>query len=84
MNELVAMPDVDGALVSGACLTAGSFTQIIDGGVKSPIMSQSWPIELTAREGMSTMNVLGESLVWSMRDQAISYWISAPEEKVWT
>jgi triosephosphate isomerase len=83
VDDLMAMPDVDGALVGGACLTADSFTRIVDGDVKSPIISQSRPIELTARECVSTMNVLGESPVWSVRDQAI-YWISAPEEEVWT
>jgi triosephosphate isomerase len=81
--DIMDMPDVDGALVGGACLTADSFTRIVDGGVKSLMMSQSRPKELTARECLSCTNVLGESPVWSVRDQAL-YWISAPEEEVWT
>ena len=32
IEELMAMPDVDGALVGGASLTADSFTRIVDGG----------------------------------------------------
>jgi len=83
VDELMAMPDVDGALVGGACLTADSFTRIVDGGVKWPNMNRAAPKELTARECVSSLNVLGESPVWSVRDQAI-YWISAPEEEVWT
>jgi triosephosphate isomerase len=81
--DIMDMPDVDGALVGGACLTADSFTRIVDGGVKIPMTSQSRPKELTARECVSCTNVLGESPVWSVRDQAL-YWISAPEEEVWT
>ena len=83
VNELMAMPDVDGALVGGASLTADSFTRIVDGGVSSPHMDHQRPKELTARECVTSKNVLGESPVWSERDQAL-YWISAPEEEVWT
>ena len=82
VDELMKMPDVDGALVGGASLTADSFTRIVDGGAtKSP--SYTRPKELTARECVPTKNVLGESPVWSVRDQAL-YWISAPEEEIWT
>jgi L-arabinonolactonase len=38
--------------------------------------------ELTAREAVRTKNILGESAVWSTRDEAL-YWISAPEQEVW-
>ena len=31
---------------------------------------------------MSTKNVLGESPIWSRKDQTL-YWISTPEEEVW-
>jgi sugar lactone lactonase YvrE len=81
--DLMAMPDIDGALVGGACLTVDSFTRIVDGATTMPAISQSRPKELTARECVSTLNVLGESPVWSVRDRAL-YWISASEEEVWT
>lgn len=82
VDELMNMPDVDGALVGGASLAADSFTRIVDGaGTKSAASNR--PRELTARECVPTKNVLGESPVWSVRDQAL-YWISAPEEEVWT
>lgn len=83
VDDLMSMPDVDGALVGGASLTADSFTRIVDGGVRPGTLSLTRPKELTARECVSTKNVLGESPVWSVRDQAL-YWISAPEEEVWT
>ena len=59
VDELMAMPDVDGALVGGACLTADSFTRIVDGGVRKPRMNHGSPKELTARECVSSLNVLG-------------------------
>jgi triosephosphate isomerase len=83
VDELMAMPDIDGALVGGACLTADSFTRIVDGGAQKSGIVNSRPRELTARECISTRNVLGESPVWSDRDKCL-YWISAPEEEVWT
>jgi len=90
IEELMAMPDVDGALVGGASLTADGFSRIVDGataasGLASLSMleqQQLPPKELTALEVVSCLNVLGESPVWSVRDQAL-YWISAPEEEVW-
>ena len=83
IDELMAMPDVDGALVGGASLLADSFTRITDGGVsRLTATSQRRPKELTARECVSTTNVLGESPIWSVRDKCL-YWISAPEEEVW-
>ena len=83
IDELMAMPDVDGALVGGASLTADSFTRITDGGASSTLtLSNIRPKELTARECVTTKNVLGESPVWSVKDQCL-YWISAPEEEVW-
>jgi triosephosphate isomerase (TIM) len=83
VEELMAMPDIDGALVGGASLTADSFTRIVDGGtniVSSGVSTH--PLELTARKVLATKNVLGESPVWSDRDQCL-YWVSAPEEEVW-
>jgi triosephosphate isomerase len=91
IDDLMAMPDVDGALVGGASLTADSFTRIVDGGVVPwsiistttfPMIPNIRPKELTATECVSTKNVLGESPVWSQRDQCL-YWISAQEEEVW-
>jgi triosephosphate isomerase len=94
IEELMAMPDVDGALVGGASLTADSFSRIVDGattfeafaGGQSPALPaplQYAPKELSAREVVSCKNVLGESPIWSVKDQVL-YWISAPEEEVWT
>jgi triosephosphate isomerase len=84
VDDIMAMPDVDGALVGGASLDADSFTRIVDGGTRSQTLSSSrGPKELTARLCVPTKNVLGESPVWSVKDQAL-YWISAPEEEVWT
>ncbi len=85
IDNLMSMPDVDGALVGGASLTADSFTRIVDGGATSAstlAAASIRPKELTARECITTKNVLGESPVWSTRDQCL-YWISAPEEEVW-
>ena len=86
VEELMNMPDIDGALVGGASLTADSFTRIVDGGANIALtnnMASAHPLELTATEVLTTKNVLGESPVWSDRDQCL-YWVSAPEEEVWT
>jgi triosephosphate isomerase len=85
-EEILAMPDVDGALVGGASLSADSFTRIVDGAIRSSVVAN--PASLPPREFMATpclpvKNVLGESPVWSVRDQAL-YWIDAPEGEVWT
>ncbi|KAL3904112.1 MAG: hypothetical protein SGILL_010193, partial [Bacillariaceae sp.] len=82
IEELIAMPEIDGALVGGASLTADAFTRIVDGGITTGTTPTNSPRELTARESVSTKNVLGESPVWSHRDQCL-YWVSAPEEEVW-
>jgi triosephosphate isomerase (TIM) len=88
VESLLGMPDVDGALVGGASLTADSFTRIVDGAASATANSFSMPCrrlphEFTAREAVPTKNVLGESAVWSTRDQAL-YWIDAPLGEVWT
>ncbi|CAB9506252.1 Triosephosphate isomerase [Seminavis robusta] len=87
IDALMAQPDVDGALVGGASLTADSFTRIVDGGIRAASATSSAyappPVELTATEVVPCANVLGESPVWSVRDQAL-YWISAPEGELWT
>eukprot|EP00980_Cylindrotheca_fusiformis_P012115 scaffold2927_cov143-Cylindrotheca_fusiformis.AAC.5 len=86
IQDLMAMPDVDGALVGGASLTSDSFTRIVDGGGSMSGAAldpgQICPKEFTAQECLSTKNVLGESPVWSDRDQCL-YWVSAPEEEIW-
>jgi len=89
IEELMEMPDVDGALVGGASLTADGFSRIADGAAHPLEASATGgtqfypPKELTAVEVVSCKNVLGESPIWSVKDQAL-YWISAPEEEVWT
>jgi len=93
IEELMAMPDVDGALVGGASLTADSFSRIVDGAAPSTDSGSSTssfqapqqfpPKELMAREVVPCKNILGESPIWSVKDQAL-YWVSAPEEEVWT
>lgn len=84
VNDLMDMPDVDGALVGGASLTSDSFTRVVDGATSGATFSAAAPPrEVKAKEVVPTKNVLGESPVWSTRDQAL-YWISAPEEEVWT
>jgi len=89
VNDLMAMPDVDGALVGGASLSSDSFTRIVDGATASAATfsagstAAALPREVKAKEVVPTKNVLGESPVWSTRDQAL-YWISAPEEEIWT
>lgn len=81
--EMLGMLDVDGALVGGASLSADSFTRIVDAAAGSVTLPMIRPNEFTAREAVPCKNVLGESPVWSTRDQTL-YWISAPEEEVWT
>ena len=86
--SLLSMEEIDGALVGGASLNADSFTRIVDGGTPNPSTASTSgsvvvrPLEVTAQECVSTKNVLGESPVWSDRDQCL-YWVSAPEEEVW-
>ena len=83
IESLMKMPDIDGALVGGASLIPDSFTRIVDGGViGNELLFGMKPQEYVAKECVATRNVLGESPVWSVRDQAL-YWISAPEEEVW-
>jgi triosephosphate isomerase len=97
IQQLMGMSQVDGVLVGGASLVADSFTRIVDGGsimsttslFLSPTKPYSYtipppsrPREFTAREIITTKNVLGESPIWSVRDSCL-YWISAPEEEVW-
>lgn len=89
IESLMVMGDVDGALVGGASLSADSFTRVVDGAVRASILAkqQLSPVtkrarEFTAREVVSCKNTLGESPVWSTRDQAL-YWINAPDKELW-
>lgn len=89
IESLMAMEDVDGALVGGASLSADSFTRVVDGAVRVNLLGQQLSggstrvREFTAREVVSSKNTLGESPVWSTRDQTL-YWISAPDKEVWS
>mmetsp|Transcript_21072 Transcript_21072/g.43301 ORF Transcript_21072/g.43301 Transcript_21072/m.43301 type:complete len:358 (+) Transcript_21072:89-1162(+) len=38
ISDLISMPDVDGALVGGASLTADGFTRIVDGSAAPPLL----------------------------------------------
>jgi len=80
--DLMSMEDVDGALVGGASLNADSFSRIVDGATPSLNDMYYKPREMTAREVVSCKNTLGESPVWSVRDQTL-YWISAPDQECW-
>ena len=90
IESLMKMPDVDGALVGGASLNPDSFCRIVDGGScddnddddNKGLRVMIAPKEFVANEVVATKNVLGESPIWSNRDQSL-YWISAPEEEVW-
>jgi len=84
ISALMEMPDVDGALVGGASLNADSFTRILDGvsALANDIYEPN-ALELTARECVSCSNTLGESPVWSVKDQTL-YWISAPDQECWS
>ena len=42
ISDLISMPDVDGALVGGASLTADGFTRIVDGASSSKSSSLYW------------------------------------------
>lgn len=82
VESLMAQPDVDGALVGGASLIPDSFSRIVHGAAAKSRNTNLRPQEYFAHECVSTKNVLGESPIWSQRDQTL-YWISAPEEEVW-
>jgi len=89
IDSLMKMPDIDGALVGGASLTAEGFARIFEftpppalGRASSGGGSGAQPHEFTAQEVVGCANALGESPVWSNRDQAL-YWVSALDQEVW-
>ena len=75
IDRLMAQPDVDGALVGGASLVAEKFSRICE--FSAPMTpEQTPPRELTARVAVACANALGESPIWSQRDNTL-YWVSA-------
>jgi sugar lactone lactonase YvrE len=80
VDDLMRMPDVDGALVGGASLVADKLSRIIE--FTPPDRPLSNPRQLVAREVVACKNALGESPVWSARERML-YWISAVEREVW-
>lgn len=81
VDELMRMPDVDGALVGGASLKADSFGRICD--FTPPDAPREAPRRIAAREVVAAANVLGESPVWSAREGRL-YWVDAPSREVWS
>ena len=69
IDNLMAMPGIDRALVVRASLTAY-------------LQSGTRPKEQTAREYVTTKNILGKSPVWSSKDYSLCL-TSAPKEEVW-
>ena len=81
IDELIRMPDIDGALVGGASLVADKFSRICE--FTPPTRPRESPRVVTAREVVSCKNTLGESPVWSARDGRL-HWVSAPDSEVWS
>lgn len=81
IDELMRMPDVNGALVGGASLAADKFGRIVD--FAPPDRPRSSPRRLFAREVVACRNALGESPVWSARLQRL-FWVSAPDRELWS
>ena len=84
IDRLMGMPDVDGGLVGGASLSAESFSRICSfthpqNELETP---KPKPREFTAKICVACANALGESPVWSERDQTL-YWVSAVEGELW-
>ena len=71
---IMEAPDVDGCLVGGASLLADKFSRIWnytdEQGAAPPAL------KLWASEALPCRNVLGESPVWSAREQKL-YWVRA-------
>jgi triosephosphate isomerase len=81
IDRLMAQPDVDGALVGGASLVAEKFSRICE--FSAPTTPETTPPrEITARVAVACANALGESPIWSQRDNTL-YWVSAVEGELW-
>ena len=77
----MAQPDVDGALDGGASLVAEKFSRICE--FSAPTTPETTPPrEITARVAVACANALGESPIWSQRDNTL-YWVSAVEGELW-
>ena len=77
IDRLMAQPDVDGALVGGASLVAEKFSRICE--FSAPTTPETTPPrEITARVAVACANALGESPIWSQRDNTL-YWVSVVE-----
>ena len=74
VDELMQCPDIDGCLVGGASLSSDDFARICSfhQGTKPGM-----PRVLYANECLETQMELGESPVWSQKDQKL-YWVDAP------
>jgi triosephosphate isomerase len=74
VDELMQCPDIDGCLVGGASLSSDDFARICSfhQGTKPGM-----PRVLYAEECLETQMELGESPVWSQKDQKL-YWVDAP------
>jgi triosephosphate isomerase len=74
VDELMQCPDIDGCLVGGASLSSDDFARICSfhQGTKP-----GTPRVLYAEECLETQMELGESPVWSQKDQKL-YWVDAP------
>lgn len=81
IDELMRMPDVDGALVGGASLDASKFARIVE--YSPPNRPRGQLRQVSAREVVSCQNGIGESPVWSAREGRL-YWCSASDEEVWS
>jgi len=81
IDDLMRMPDVDGALVGGASLIADKFSRIVE--FAPPDRPRSAPRQLSAREVVACKNALGESPVWSAAQHRL-FWASAADREVWS
>ena len=74
VDELMQCPDIDGCLVGGASLSSDDFARICSfhQGTKP-----GNPRVLYAEECLQVQMELGESPVWSQKDQTL-YWVDAP------
>lgn len=84
IDRLMSEPDVDGALVGGASLSAEAFSRVcaFSRGGAAAAAAVPPPREFTARPCVGCANALGESPVWSARERTL-FWVSATEGELW-